>query len=153
MTVGPVVIAALALVVAIGTLVDQHGAEQTTAAAAARTYASEVSFIPAPTGPSQFEIDNNASAQITSVLVQSAAHASLHQLGTIQACIGIDFPIPAASSPVIYFRDANGLGWQLPVNGVAQPSADPTQILELLPVSAVSSLPATEIKPKPLHGC
>jgi len=152
-TFGPVIIAALALVVAIVALVDQHSAEQTTETAAARTYASEVSFIADPSGPSQFEIDNNATAQITSVLVQPAPHQSLQRLGTIQACTGIAFPLRSATNPVIYFRDANGLGWQLPINGIAEPSADPSQIIDLLPLSAVSILPSTAVKPKPLHGC
>jgi hypothetical protein len=151
--VGPVVVAALALVVAILSILDQHVAEQTAQAAAARTYASQVSFFQDSPGSSQFEIDNSAPAQIHSVLLQSVAHGSLHPLGTIPACTGTIVTLPSTSKPIIYFRDANGLGWELPIDGAAQPSVDPSAILALLPLSAVSSLPFTDLKYQPLHGC
>jgi hypothetical protein len=151
-TVGPVVIAALALVVAIVSLNDANRSAQTAQNATARTYASEVSFISGPTAP-QFEIDNGAPGQITSVLVQAAPHDALHDIGTIPRCTGITIPLPGASAPVIYFRDANGLSWELPVNGVAEQAPDPNAILSLLPVGAVTSFSSSQEVIVQLHGC
>jgi hypothetical protein len=138
-TLGPILIAALALVVAILSVLEQHGADQATQTAAARTYASEVSFFQSG---SQFEINNNAAGQIHLVLVQSAAHQSLLQLGTIASCRGVIFSLHSASNPVIYFQDANGLGWELSLNGAAEPSAQPSAIISLLPAGAVGSFPS-----------
>lgn len=138
-TLGPVLIAALALVVAILSVREQRGADQATETAAARTLASEVSFFQTA---SQFEINNNAQAQIHLVLVQPAAHKPLLQLGTIAACHGIIFSLNSASNPVIYFQDANGLGWELSLDGAAEQSAQPSAIISLLPKDAVGAFPS-----------
>jgi hypothetical protein len=138
-TLGPVLIAALALVVAILSVSEQRGADQATETAAARTFASEVSFFPTA---SQFEINNNAQGQIHLVLVQPAAHKRLVQLGTIAACHGIIFSLGPASNPVVYFQDANGLGWELSLDGAAEPSAQPSTIISLLPTDLVGSFPS-----------
>lgn len=150
----PVVIAAAALAVAIWSFTDQHTVDQTTEAAALRTYASAVSF---DLAGSQYVIDNNAQAQITSVLVQSAAHASLLRIGAIPSCKGVVFSLHA-TSPVIYFLDANGVGWKLPLDGVAEESVDPGELLALLPPSAVaisisSFTAAGELPPKQVNSC
>jgi hypothetical protein len=151
-TIGPVVVGVLALVVAIVTVLDQHQAEQKTQTAANRSLASLVSFTPA-SGRDQFDITNGADAQINSVLVQpAAAHRSLDRLGIIPRCTEISVTLPSASTPVMYFRDANGLGWELPVNGVAEPSAGLFAILAILPSGALSSRPA-EGPPQTLNGC
>ncbi len=151
-TVAPVVIAVLALVVAIVSTVSANRSAQAAQTAAARTFASEVSFISAATAQ-KFEIDNGAPAEITSVLVQAAPHGTLHNLGTIPRCTGITLSLPGASTPVIYFRDANGLSWELPVNGVAETAPDPNAILSLLPLGAAPSLPSGEVVTVQLHGC
>jgi hypothetical protein len=152
-TVGSVFIPALALAVAFVALLDQHGAEQAAQAAAARTYASQVSFFQDPPGSPAFKIENSASAPIHSVLLQSAVHQHLDSLGTLPPCMTFTVNLPPASSPVIYFRDANGIGWELPLGGVAQPSVDPSAILAVLPLSAVSSLSRADLNPQPVPGC
>ncbi len=156
-TAGPVVVAALALVVAIFSLQDQHAAERTAQAAAARTYASQVSFFQNPSGSSTFEIENSANAQINSVVLQRAPHGPLDRLGTLPPCMAFTVPdtvnLSASSQPVIYFRDVNGFGWELALGGAAQPSVDPSAILALVPLSQVSSLPRAALNPQPVPGC
>jgi hypothetical protein len=152
-TVGPVVIAVLALVVAIVSVADQQSSVKTAEVAAARTYASEVSFT-GPDGQSQFVIDNRADVPITLVLVQPAAHHALHQLAPIRGCTGITITLTSSSAPVLFFRDANGLGWELPVNGVPEPSADPSAIISLLPAAFVeTAVLHPDGAPQPLQGC
>jgi hypothetical protein len=151
--IGPVLISAAALAIAILALADQHAAEQNAQNTAARTLASEVSFFSAPAGQSQFEIDNDANAQITSVLVQPYAHGPLDSLGTIADCTGISVTLESATAPVVYFRDANGLGWELPLNGTAQLSADPSAIIALAPVGALVTLPFPAGSAHQLQGC
>jgi hypothetical protein len=99
-----------------------------------------VSFFPSA---SEFEIENNAMAQIHLVLVQPAAHQPLLRLGTIAPCGGVIFPLDFASNPVIYFEDANGLGWELSLNSAAERSAEPSALIALLPESSVGSFSDT----------
>ena len=156
-TAGPVVVSVLALVVAIFSLQDQHKAEQVSQAAAARTYASQVSFFQSPSGSSTFEIENSANAEINSVVLQRAPHGPLIRLGTLPPCKAFTVPstvsLSATSQPVIYFRDVNGFGWELAIGGAAQPSVDPSAILALAPLSAISSLPRAALNPQPVPGC
>ncbi len=154
-TIGPVLITALALVVAILSVLEQHGADQATQTAAARTYASQVSFFPDPSGSGVFEIENSAQAAINSVLLQSAPHERLDSLGTLPPCRTFSVHLSSPTGPVIYFRDANGMGWELPLGGDAQPSVDPSAILAVLPFNAdhVSILSGTELNPQPVPGC
>ena len=147
----PVVISATALAVAIFSLVDQQGAEQASQTAAARTYATQVSFFQDSTG--SYEIQNCAPAQIYSVLLQPAPHQTLDSLGIIPAHYGITLTLSSSNRPVIYFRDANGLGWELPINGAAEPSVDPAAILAFLPRSALSIHPNINQKSQKLPDC
>jgi len=151
-TFAPVVIAAFALVVAIVSVRDANSSAKTAEIATARTYASLVSFTSGPAA-SQLEIDNGAAAPITLVLVQPGPHEGLHELGTIQRCTGITFSLPGASTAVMFFRDANGLSWELPVNGVAEPSADPDTIISLVPSTAISPFSSSQMTTVQLHSC
>jgi hypothetical protein len=153
-TFGTVVIATAALAVAILSLADQHTSEQAAQAAAARTYASQVAFFADPAGSSVFKIENGAPAPITSVLLLPDPHQRLDSLGTLAHCTTVTVALSPASKPIIYFRDANGIGWELPSGGVAQQSTDPSAVLALLPVGEnVSSLSLADLNPQPVPGC
>jgi hypothetical protein len=153
-TFGTVVIAAAALAVAIVSLVDQHTSEQAAQAAAARTYASQVAFFSEPAGSSVFKIENGAPAPITSVLLLPDPHQHLDNIGTLAHCTTVSITLSPTSKPTIYFRDANGIGWELPAGGIAQQSADPSALLALLPIGEnVSSLSQADLNPQPVPGC
>lgn len=147
---GPVIIAAAALGVALYSVVDQHDFAVSQQSSAARSLASMVSFSKDPAGQLQYDIDNYASAPITSVLLQSAPRRSLVPLSPIGGCKGVTVIVPSADEPVIYFRDANGDSWVEPANGVAEPAPDPSAILGFLPSSALSNRSLTEGQPQTL---
>jgi hypothetical protein len=150
-TIGPVVIAALALLVAFVSLLDQQKADDIAQAAqtlTARTDASEVFFSSTPNVKSQFIIDNRAGTPITSVLVQPTAHGVLDRLEPVAGCTEVTLTLGSATTPVIYFRDANGQSWEEMVNGVPEPFANPSALIFLLPAGDVSSLLSIEGPPQ-----
>ena len=153
-TFGTVGLAAAALAVAILSLVDQHTSEQSAQAAAARTYASQVAFFSDPAGSPVFKIENGAAAPITAVLLLPNPHERLDNLGTLAHCTTVTVTLSASDKPVIYFRDANGIGWELQSGGFPQQSPDPATLLELLPFSeSVASLSQAALNPQPVPGC
>jgi type II secretory pathway pseudopilin PulG len=167
-TIGTVVVPVLALVLAIVSLVYQNEANQRanqTAQAANKTAqealalsvragASSVAFSTIPNQTSQFEIDNREDDPITSVYIQpTAARDSLDSLGSIAGCRGFTISLPSATAPVMYFKDANGQGWEEPANGTAEPFADPSTFLLLLPASDISARLPAEGPPQVLTGC
>ena len=83
----------------------------------------------------------------------SRLHRTLDSLGIIPAHYGITLTLSSSNRPVIYFRDANGLGWELPINGAAEPSVDPAAILAFLPRSALSIHPSINQKSQKLPDC
>ena len=174
-TIGTVFVPVLALVLAIMSLVFQNQATQqanrtaqqanqiaqsalktaqSALTLANRTDAASVSFSAVPHAPTQFTIDNREDNPINAVYIQPAASRdSLDSLGSITGCRGFTITLPAAAAPVMYFKDANGQSWEEPVNGAAEPSADLSTFLDLLPSSAISGQHPAEGPPQLLSGC
>jgi hypothetical protein len=119
-----------------------------------RTDAASVSFSGVPHAPTQFTIDNRENNPINAVYIQPAASRdSLDFLGSITGCRGFTITLPGAAAPVMYFKDANGQSWEEQVNGVAEPAADLSSFLDIIPSSAISNHPLAEGPPQLLSGC
>jgi hypothetical protein len=131
-TVGPVVIAALALAVAFASVAFQHTSNQVAQAAATRVDASMVSLV--PVGPSSLKIENLALRPIHSVWLAPAPH-SLKSLGILDLCTITIVAVPARSKPALYFIDEAGVSWEVMTTGHLHQAPNPSPVVALLPLA------------------
>lgn len=159
--IGTAIVPVLALAIAIVSVVFQHldqdhadQVAQSALALASKADAATVSFASVPNEPTQFTIQNREDNPITSVYIQpNASRASLVPVGVIKGCQGIPVTLPSAKAPVMYFKDANGQGWEEAVNGVTEPFAPPSSLILILPSVDISTRLPLEGPPQTLTGC
>jgi hypothetical protein len=135
---GSVVIAALALVVAFASVVLQRQSNSATQSNNMRAEASLVSIIQEQ-GGSTFDIDNLARSPIYSVWLFPAPREP-RSVGTLPPCSISSVVLTPASSPVIYFKDANGVSWERTISGTLQQSVNPSSLASFLPLASESVL-------------
>jgi hypothetical protein len=154
-TTGPLVIGALALIVAFSTLVIQRQGNQNAQAAINSAAASDVS-VNQVGKTADFEIENLAHSGIHSVWLQPAPPPGLVGLLPIGPCSMTTVTLTTASKPVVYFVDSANRSWKI-VNGVLQPAANPSAVIDLLAPGIRSSIVSgqLDVNPvtRPAPGC
>lgn len=122
-------------------VVLQHQSNSAAQSSATRTYASGV-FIIQEQSSASFEIENLVRAPVYSVWLYPAPHDPL-SLGTLRPCSVSSFTLAPTSKPVIYFKDANGVGWERTISGTLRQSVNPSSVASLLPLGSESAFSRT----------